>query len=122
MPILTRNWPSLLTVATLMSIPLVAQTPPLSFMVPRPAIVSTAHPTDSRGETVYESQPYGQENKSVVPGKFVPPKLIDSTEPRFSAKLTKQKFRGTVTLQIVVAQNGDVIDIETLQSKNKEAT
>lgn len=87
----------------------------------RPVIVSTNHPKDSLGETVYEHKGEKDKNEAVIPGVLSYPKPLNAPKPKFSKAMKKAKYQGVVTVEGVITQSGDVIDLEALQPADPEA-
>ena len=108
-----KNLLTLLGSMLLVSVPMMAS-PSVKITSRRgPIIVCVSRPTDSRGETVYETQGETQKDRPVVEGVFVPP------SPR---KLPKPKYRGTgsVTVEGVIAQDGEFIDVKVVDSDDPD--
>src|ERR1035437_7018940 len=75
-----------------------------------PAIISTTHPKDSRGEVVYVTQGDSEKDKPVVPAVFVCPSPISTPQPKDPKALKKARSAADVTVIIVIPQDGDAID------------
>jgi hypothetical protein len=88
---------------------------------PKLTIVSPKHPTDSRGETVYEYQGEDQKDQPVVSGVIVMPHPTKLVKPKYSKALKKERFAGDISLNGVITPRGDVIDLEGVASEDAEA-
>jgi hypothetical protein len=110
-----------LSLAALSYASLLAQNPANTNNMDKPAIVSPSHPTDSRGETVYEVQGEKQKDVPVVPGKLLSPTPIKTAVPKFSRTLRNAKFSGEVTIEGVVTPTGDWIDLHPLGTPDADA-
>ncbi|MBS1800063.1 MAG: energy transducer TonB [Acidobacteria bacterium] len=80
-----------------------------------PAIVSPTYPKDSRGEVVYETQGENQKDVPIVDGILAPPSSIKLPQPKFP-KSFKHWADFTLTVNGVIAQNGDFIDATILEA------
>ncbi len=78
----------------------------------RPAMVSPAHPSDSRGETVYEYRNESDQGSPTVSGTLLPPVLIKSKEPKYPKQYKHTLKEGHVILMGVVAEDGSMIDVQ----------
>src|SRR6266851_4091553 len=76
--------------------------------VHKPAIVSTTHPQDSRGETVYEEQGDTQQGVPVVPGLLLAPEPLNQIKPKIPVSSRMHHRKLNITVEGVVAANGDV--------------
>jgi len=76
----------------------------------KPFITSHSHPTDSRGETVYEGEGVTQKDQPVVSGVFVKPLAINFPSPKYPKSLKKNRSDADVTVEGIISQNGDFID------------
>ena len=76
----------------------------------KPLIKSHSHPTDSRGETVYEGQGVTQKDQPVVSGVFAKPSAINIHNPKYPKSLKKNRADADVTVEGIISQNGDFID------------
>lgn len=75
-----------------------------------PVIVSPSRPHDSRGEVVYEVQGPNQRAVPTVAGTFVEPVAILNPAPRYPALLRISLAIGDISIEGVVAENGEFID------------
>ena len=76
----------------------------------KPLIKSQSHPTDSRGETVYEEQGVTQKDQPVVSGVFAEPSAINFPNPKYPKSLKKKREAADVTVEGIISPNGDFID------------
>jgi TonB family protein len=74
------------------------------------------HPTDSRGETVYEGQGVAQKDQPVVSGVFAKPSAVNLPSPKYPKSLKKSRSDADVTLEGVISQNGDFIDVTVVDA------
>jgi TonB family protein len=89
--------------------------------VDKPVIVCPELAADSRGEVVYEVQGDSQKDSSPVSAIFTRPVVTQGYHPVFPISLKKKQSPAYVTIEGVVAQNGDFIDIKVVSSTQKEA-
>lgn len=87
----------------------------------KPVIVSTVHPKDSLGETVYAHQGEKDKDDAVILGVLSDAKPLNKPKPKFSEAMKKAKYHGVVTVQGIITQSGDVIDMEAVQPVDPEA-
>ncbi len=87
----------------------------------KPVIVSTQRPRDSLGETVYARQGDEDKGATIVPGLLNDPTPLHTPKPKYSEAMKKAKYRGDVTVEGVITQAGDVIDIKVEQPADPEA-
>jgi outer membrane biosynthesis protein TonB len=73
-------------------------------------IKSQSHPTDSRGDTVYEALGATQKDQLVVPGVFAEPTAISLPTPKYPKSLKKTRADLDVTVEGIISQKGDFID------------
>jgi TonB family protein len=88
----------------------------------KPPIVSPTHPTDSRGETVYESQGDDQKDRPIVPGIFTNPSAIKTPLPKYPKSLKKGRAPADVTVEGIAAADGDFIDAKVVDSTEPAAS
>ncbi len=87
----------------------------------KPVIISTVHPRDSRGETVYAEQGDEDQGATIVPGVLSYPTPINQPKPKYTKAMKKARFQGEVTVEGVITEAGDVIDAEVIQPAEPEA-
>ncbi len=75
-----------------------------------PVIISTTHPMDSRGETVYDEQDDAQKGAAVVPGVLLHPKLLSKVKPHIPMSSRTHHRKLNIIVEGVVTASGDVID------------
>ena len=81
-----------------------------------PVIVSISHPHDSRGEIVYENQGAEQKDQPVVTGTFIQPLPIELPQPKYP----KSHKKNEITVEGVIAQNGEFIDAKVVKGVDPE--
>lgn len=85
-------------------------------------ILSTAHPKDSRGETVYQTAGPNDKGQAPVPGVFVAPKALSIPAPQYTPDSRDASVPLHVSVEGVVAQNGDLIDGVVADGLNDEVS
>jgi TonB family protein len=85
-----------------------------------PAIVSVSHPTDSRGEIVYETQGEAQRDQPVVVGTFAQPTPIKLPQPKYPKSRKKELAPGNVTVEGIISQNGEFIDARVVEGADPD--
>jgi TonB family protein len=88
----------------------------------QPPIVSPSHPVDSRGEIVYEAQGDGQKDRPIVPGIFINPSVIKAPLPKYPKSLKRGRAAAEVTVEGIVAAQGDFIDAAVVDSTEPAAS
>jgi hypothetical protein len=85
-----------------------------------PAIVSVSHPSDSRGEIVYETQGAAQKDQPVVVGTFAQPMPIKLPQPKYPKSRKKELASANITVEGIIAQNGEFIDGRVVEDADPE--
>jgi len=85
-----------------------------------PIIVSVSNPKDSRGELVYEIQGEEQKDQPVVAGTFVQPSPTKLPQPKYPKSHKKERTSGNITVEGVVAQNGEFIDAKVVEGADPD--
>ena len=88
----------------------------------RATIVSPTHPTDSRGETVYQTQKPTEPQQPVVPGKLVQSSVIKMPPAKCCKALRNTHLDIEVPIEGVIAEKGDFIDPTVVGKINPELT
>ncbi len=86
-----------------------------------PFIVSPSRPKDTRGETVYETQGPDQMDQTVVAGTLIQPVPIKLPNPKFPKSLKKSHADADVTVEGVIARDGDLIDASVSSTSGNDA-
>lgn len=84
-----------------------------------PAVISTATPTDSRGETVYEFQEKESGDRPVVPGTLVGPTLLKWKAPAYPKEYKKERKEGHIVVEAVLTPDGLVIDTKPSEGSDE---
>ena len=87
----------------------------------RPVIVSPVRPHDSLGETVYQQQGKKDKDEAVIPGVLSDPEPIKTPNPKYSKAMRKAHFEGTVKVDGIISQSGEMIDLEVVQPADPDA-
>lgn len=83
-------------------------------------ILDTAHPKDSRGETVYKVRGPADKDQPVVPGVLILPTVVDTPAPRYTPSSQQASVPLHVGVDGVVTENGDFIDATVSQDNGAD--
>jgi TonB family protein len=74
-------------------------------------ILSPTRPKDSRGEAVYQGRGPTQQDQPAVSGVFVQASPIKLPDPKYPKSLKKARADADVTVEGVISESGDYIDV-----------